>query len=131
MTPFAWVPETIVFRTHAGPGGLPCRRLAPYFSANEIQLANGESTTFQIALTATTGFHEFTLAVTYITGSRQEQLSVPGPFGGLFKIAGRATSYYDYRTAYWGLSANQLAVATRSQGCQLFPDPEAAELCEP
>jgi hypothetical protein len=94
---------------------------SPYFSAHEIQLANGESTTFQIAFTAATGFHEFTLGVTYITGGRQEQLTVPGPFDGLFKIAGMAISYHDYHTVYWGLSANQLAVATHSQDCQLFP----------
>jgi hypothetical protein len=94
---------------------------APYFNANEIQLANGESTTFQIAFTATTGFHEFTLMVTYISDGSQEQLAVPGPLDGLFKIAGTAPSYLDYRIVYLGLSANEFAVATLSQDCQLFP----------
>jgi hypothetical protein len=75
---------------------------SPYFSRDEIQLANGESTTFQITFTATTGFHVFSLVVTYITDGKQERFTVPGPFDGLFKIAGIATDYRNYHMVYWG-----------------------------
>lgn len=67
------------------------------------------------------GFHEFNLLITYITGGRQYEQTVPGPGNGAFEIAGQAPDYHDYGTVYWGLSGNQFEVASTEQDCNLFP----------
>jgi hypothetical protein len=99
----------------------------PYFSEHDIDLASGENETFKMSFTASTGFREFRLIITYVTGGRQYQQAVPGPDvpggpdGDVFKLAGQAGDYHDYGTVYYGLSDSQFQVATAAQECELFP----------
>ena len=99
----------------------------PYFSGHDIDLANGENETFKISFTASSGFREFRLIVTYVTGGKQYQQAVSGPDapGGpdseVFELAGQGGDSHDYSTVYYGLSDNQFQVASAAQDCSLFP----------
>jgi hypothetical protein len=97
----------------------------PYFHRHQIDLTRGERTSLRVTFTATAGYHEFDLVATFITGGKQYQQVIPGPAGGLFRIAARAADYRAYRMVYQGLSGNQFRIADRPQLCRLFPKSRA------
>lgn len=93
----------------------------PYFNTHEIDLVQGERESFRISFQATKGYYEFNLLVTYVSGGKQYQQTIPGPTNGVFRLAAMAADYHDYGTIYFGISGNQFEVASRSQACRVFP----------
>jgi hypothetical protein len=92
----------------------------PYFNTEEIDLVRGERETFRISFRATTGYYEFNLLVTYTTGGKQYEQTIPGPTDGVFRLAGAAANSHDYGTVYAGVNGNQFEVASRSQSQAIF-----------
>jgi hypothetical protein len=92
----------------------------PYFNTEEVDLVHGERETFRISFRATTGYYEFNLLVTYVTGGKQYQQTIPGPTDGVFRLAGAAADSHDYGTVYAGVNGNQFEVASRSQSQAIF-----------
>jgi hypothetical protein len=91
-----------------------------YFDSHEIDLVRGERESFRMTFVAKTGYHQFTLAITYLYGSKQYEQIIPGPTDGLFQVTGASSDYHDYGTVYLGISSNQFQVASRSQACDMF-----------
>ncbi|MCO5993324.1 hypothetical protein NE234_08135 [Actinoallomurus sp. WRP9H-5] len=93
----------------------------PYFRYHQIDLTRGERTTLAVTFTATAGYHEFDLVVTYVTGGKQFQQTIPGPTAGVFRLAARSSDYHTYGTVYEGSLDDKFTVAGRQELCsQLF-----------
>jgi len=92
----------------------------PYFDSHEIDLVRGERKSFRMTFVAKTGYHQFSLTITYLYGSKQYEQTIPGPTDGLFQVTGESSDYHDYGTVYFGIGSNQFEVASRSQACDMF-----------
>jgi hypothetical protein len=93
----------------------------PFFNRDQILLSSEQSQTITATFYTTSGYSEFDLVITYITGGRQYQMTVHDPADGAFRLTAKATAYRTYREVYQGISGNQFEIADKSQLCDLFP----------
>lgn len=91
----------------------------PYFNSKEIDLVRGERQTFRVTFEAATGSFEFNLLVTYVTGGKQYEQTIPGPARGYFLLSG-LDAERQYGTVYAGVSENQFEVASVPQARLIF-----------